>query len=428
MCAHVAELRCDVAVVGGGPAGIAAAVAAADAGAAVTLIDESPRPGGQIWRHVDEQRLPDRARSWLNRLRQSSVTILGSAVVFDGEVGNTHLLHVELRDDAARVRASSIILATGARELFLPFPGWTLPGVVGVGGAQALLKAGWRVHGRRVLVGGTGPLLFPVAAMLNAAGADVIDVVEQTPRAKLLRFGFSLWRTPRRIMEAALYRRAFARTPMHTGTWVVRAEGSARVERAVLTDGARGHTRTIDCDLLCVSYGLIPATELARHLGCALDDQRRVRVDATQQTTVAGVYSVGETTGVSGVDAAIIEGTIAGTSAAGATPPRSLLRRAAAGRRFVHTLEHAFAPRDELLELAHADTIVCRCEDATWAQVRVCGSMREARIVTRAGMGPCQGRICGAAIERMTGWPMDRTRAPIAPARIDAVVSGTEEP
>lgn len=434
----MSELRCDVAVVGGGPAGIAAAVSAAEAGAAVTLIDEAPRPGGQIWRHVDEQQLPSAARTWLQRLRQAPVTLLNGASVFDAAAPASTIaagqsvdpssvdasrceLHIEQHGAAMRVRAQHVVLACGARELFLPFPGWTLPGVVGVGGAQALLKAGYDMAGQRVLIAGTGPLLFPVAAALSRAGADVIEVLEQAPREKVIGFGATLWRTPRRIAEAASYRRSFARTPYCTGTWVVRVEGSTGMERAVISDGARSHTRTIECDMLCIGYGLVPATELARHLGCLLRADGSVHVDSRQRTSVTRVLAVGETTGVAGVDAAIIEGRIAGLEAAGARPPRSLLRRAAAKARFVRALARAFAPRDEIRHLALADTIVCRCEDVTWQQVRRCASIREAKLLTRAGMGPCQGRICGAAIECMTGWQPDRVRAPVMPATVDAM-------
>jgi len=183
-----------VVVVGGGPAGIAAAVHAAEAGARTLLVDEHARPGGQIWRHRGQP--PPSARRWLERFARSGAAVLRGATVVDAD-GRELLVEHEGR--GRRVAFERLVLATGARELFLPFPGWTLPGVVGAGGAQALLKAGARFDGTRVVVAGSGPLLLAVAAALKQEGARVVGIAEQAPLSRLAAFGASLWREPRKV-------------------------------------------------------------------------------------------------------------------------------------------------------------------------------------------------------------------------------------
>jgi len=166
----------DVLVVGGGPAGVAAAVTAAERGAATLLVDDNPTPGGQIWRGETRRHASPLAERWLARLDGSGATRLAGTRVVDAP-SPTELL-VESRDGARTLRARSIVLATGARERFVPFPGWTLPQVLGAGGAQALVKTGWPVAGQTIVVAGSGPLLLAVADLLRAHGARVPLVAE----------------------------------------------------------------------------------------------------------------------------------------------------------------------------------------------------------------------------------------------------------
>jgi NADPH-dependent 2,4-dienoyl-CoA reductase/sulfur reductase-like enzyme len=409
-------LDCDVAVIGAGPAGVAAAVRAAESGARTVVLDEGLAPGGQIYRHRPGGEAPEAARRWIDRLAQSGAEVVGGASVFDVERRGEEAFRIfaEAPDGARVVTAKRLVLATGARELFLPFPGWTLPGVMGAGGAQALLKSGASVAGRTAVVGGSGPLLLPVAASLAKAGAEVALVAEQAGMASVAGFGVRLARFPGKLLEAARYRSAFLDTPYRSGTWVAQARGAGRVETAVVTDGRDSYEMA--CDLVAVAFGLVPNTELARLLGCQLS-RTGVRVDADQQTTAPGVFCAGEPCGVAGVDVAIAEGEIAGLAASGDKARRRALEGArASGRALAARMERAFRPRPELRSLARPDTIVCRCEDAPVSALASCASAREAKLVSRAGMGPCQGRVCGPALEFLFGWDSDTVRPPARPA------------
>ncbi len=175
----VKHLRFDVAVVGAGPAGIAAALAAADSGRTVGLIDDNPAAGGQIWRAAYNSARPSASSIWFDRLNKSAVQIVRGARVFHAATGE---LAAESDDSAIQISYGKLILATGARELFLPFPGWTLPNVMGAGGLQALVKSGLDISGKRIVIAGTGPLLLAVAAYARKCGAKVIGICEQTTR------------------------------------------------------------------------------------------------------------------------------------------------------------------------------------------------------------------------------------------------------
>lgn len=420
----------DVAIVGGGPAGIAAAVRAAESGRRVMVLDEGASTGGQIWRSGPGTRAPRAARPWLRQLVRSGATTLGGASVIDARAlgsGHGFALTVERGGAPFRVHATTLVLATGARERFLPFPGWTLPGVVGIGGAQALLKAGVSFAGQRVVIAGTGPLLLPVAASLAHAGARVTLVAEQTPAAAVAKFAVGLWRTPGTLVQAARYRRAFLRTRYAPGTWVTSAAGPDVVREITLTDGRRRWAEP--CDVLCSGYGLVPNTEVPRLLGCAVS-AGAVMVDEWQCTTVPGVYCAGEPTGIGGVDLALLEGQIAGLALAGSNARASAALRGkrVAARAQARRLDRAFALRDELKSLAAPDTIVCRCEDVPLGALRREWTPRQAKLYTRAGMGPCQGRVCGAALECLFGWESDAVRLPAQPALLSTLLADVAPP
>jgi NADPH-dependent 2,4-dienoyl-CoA reductase/sulfur reductase-like enzyme len=412
----------DVAVVGAGPAGIAAAVAAARAGRRVVVLDQGFGAGGQIWRHAPGTPPAPEARPWLARLAASGARARFHTSVVDlRREDDRFVLDAEEGVSPCRVEAARVILATGARERILPFPGWTLPGVIGVGGAQALLKMGTPFAGRRVVIAGSGPLLLPVAASLAAAGARVALVAEQADTGAVVRFGASLWRRPALLLQAARYRAGFLRTRYAAGTWVVSAEGSESVERVTVTDGRRA--TTLDCDVLCVGHGLVPSTELARVVGCTATGGAVV-VDGRQETSVPGVYCAGEPTGIGGSDLSLVEGEIAGLCAAGRDDEAARLHGTrAALRRSAVAMERTFAPRAELRGVCTRDTIVCRCEDVALGAIDPAWSARQAKLYTRAGMGPCQGRTCGPALQFHFGWEADTVRPPIEPVLLSTLLA-----
>lgn len=414
------EVDVDVAVVGGGPAGIAAACRAAEARARVALLDEGLAPGGQIWRAGPGVTPPAAARRWLARLARSGVQVVPRAAVADADPAG--MLRAEADGRPLAVAWRRLVVATGARERFLPFPGWTLPGILGVGAAQALLKSGWEVRGKRVAVAGTGPLLLPVAALLAARGAEVALVAEQALPADLRRFAGGLWRRPGKLLATARLRAGFRGAPYRAGAWVVEAEGDGRVEEVTWTDGAR--LRRERCDLLCCAYGLVPNLELPRLLGCRIDrmlGQGFVAVDESQATSVPGIYCAGEPTGIAGVEAAIAEGEIAGLAAAGSAVPATLRTRRDRGRAWTAELATAFPLRPELLAPPRPETIVCRCEDVRWGDLDPAWAPRQAKLASRAGMGPCQGRVCGPALAALLGrddWLDGAPRPPLKPVSL----------
>lgn len=412
----------DVLVVGGGPAGIAAAVCAREAGARVALIDEGLGPGGQIWRPSPRVVPPRLARRWLRRLDASGVTVMCSTAVVDLWPGPSRgaVVVAEAHDRGFQIAARAVVLATGARERFLPFPGWTLPNVFGVGAAQALIKGGLSVRGRRVIVAGTGPLVLPVAASLARAGADLQLVAEQAPPSRVARFALGLWRTPSLLAQAAAYRAQFMRTAYSMGTWVVAARGDSEVHSVTVTDG--NDTREVGCDILCAAFGLVPNTELARLAGCSMCGDG-VMVDACQATTVPDIYCAGEPTGVGGLDLAIIEGEIAGRVAAGRAVEATMAAHAVRQRQRTARLDEAFGLRTEVSRLATPDTIVCRCEDVRLKDLNPKWTPRQAKLYTRVGMGTCQGRICAPALQSVMSWPgtHDTVRAPTQPARVSTL-------
>ncbi len=416
---------CDVLVVGGGPAGIAAASRAAELGARTLMIDEGLAPGGQIWRASHGGRQSASARRWVERLARSGAAIRSSTSVVDIEpVDDRFRVVADAQGDVISIDAGAVVLATGARELFLPFPGWTLPNVFGVGGGQALMKSGMSVRGKRVVVAGTGPLVLAVAAAFASHGARVRVVAEQAPFQRVARFAASLWRSPSRAGQALALRARLGAAPRYlTGTWIARADGASRVESVTLMDGRT--SRTIECDILCAAFGLLPNVELARFVGCAIGTDG-AQVNDEQATSVDGIFCVGEPTGIGGVDLSLVEGEIGGTAAAGGSPSRGFMATRARLRREAKLLAETFALRPELLTRATDDTIACRCEDVRFGALDRSWTFRQAKLYTRIGMGPCQGRICAAALECLWGWPREAPRPPIQPARVAALLGAAD--
>ncbi|AZM64122.1 MULTISPECIES: NAD(P)/FAD-dependent oxidoreductase [unclassified Streptomyces] len=440
----------DLLVVGAGPAGLAATATALAGGLRVVLVDSGTAVGGQYWRHP-----PERARAALptddlhHRLREYRA--LNEALTAGRAAGRLELLlehHVwsavregdgfavhaadrrqAPRETAGVLRAPRLLVATGAYDRHLPFPGWDLPGVLSVGGLQALLKGGGVTAGSRVALGGTGPFLLPVAAALAARGAKVVAVCEAARPSAWLRHPGPLLRTPRTWAEAAGYATALARrrVPFHPRTAITEARGDGRVTSVRISSlrpdgGPRpGTERHLQVDTVGVGWGFAPQLDLLVPLGCALtgspDGNAVVAVDRGQRTTVPGVYAAGETCGVGGAALAANEGRLAAASVladcgAGSVPSGrhlTAVRSAVARHRaFARALARVHPLPAAWPAWLTDETVVCRCEEVTAGTIRTACAEdaapdhRQVKQLTRAGMGWCQGRMCGPAVHCLT--------------------------
>jgi NADPH-dependent 2,4-dienoyl-CoA reductase/sulfur reductase-like enzyme len=424
----------DILVVGAGPAGIAAAVTAAEAGLHVGLVDDNPAPGGQIWR--SGAHLPRAASEWQARLEASSVVRLQGWRVFDCPEPN--LLRAERTGaappsnadaeihDHAEISCGSLILATGARERFLPFPGWTLANVMGAGGLDAMVRGGLPIAGKRVVVAGTGPLLLAVAAHLAARKAKIVAICEQATPARLARFAAHMLTEPAKLWQGVQFRRSIPGFPYRTSCWPVAAHGGDRLQSVTLRRGAK--QSAVDCDYLACGFHLVPNTELPELLGCRIENGF-VATDDLMQTSIPNVYCAGEPTGIGGVELSLLEGQTAALAASGQLEDaRSLAAQRRRRLGFVRALQQACALDPQLRELPAEDTIVCRCEDVRHGALSEHAAWRDAKLHTRCGMGPCQGRICGAAAEFLYGWRVSSVRPPLFPVSVSSLMSATPSP
>ncbi|MGN7932995.1 NADPH-dependent 2,4-dienoyl-CoA reductase, sulfur reductase [Pseudomonas sp. NFACC09-4] len=405
----------DLLIIGAGPAGMAAALAAAGSGARIVLLDDNPSPGGQIWRDGPQANLPPAARRLRARLQACANVHCHAGTRVIAEVGDKTLL-LEDAERGWQITYERLVLCTGARELLLPFPGWTLPGVTGAGGLQALIKAGLPVRGERLVIAGSGPLLLASAATARHQGAQLVRIAEQAKRSAVAGFAARLPRWPGKCLQAvALFDRHY-RTDSH----VLQAYGHDRLEGVRLLQ--QGKTIELACDRLACGFGLIPNTQLGQALGCELAGNA-LAVDAWQATSRPEHYAAGECTGFGGSELALVEGSIAGHAAVGDTAAaQALWTRRRYWQGFARTLNKAFALDDRLKSLAQADTLVCRCEDVPFGELTGHRNWREAKLASRCGMGACQGRVCGAALEHLLGWTPPVPRPPFSPARIETLL------
>lgn len=458
----------NVAIVGGGPAGLAAARVLLAHGAAVTLIDESGGLGGQYYKQFtaapDVPRAPEiqelhtEGQRKIAAVAGERLTVRSGAVAWGIFPGNQLALYV---DDRVELLAPDVILlASGAAERVAAFPGWTLPGVMTAGAAQTLLSREAILPGRRFLLAGTGPLLLAIAVEIGEAGGEVVAVIEGSRLAAPLPHARHLLRQGHRIRQAFGYARALRRLgiPLLTGRAVIAARGEGHVQEATVTRIDRewwplpGTETRYEIDTLCLHYGFAASTELASTAGCALafDPARGgwfVDHDADMRTSQPGIYVAGQVAGIGGADLAEATGHLAGLTVArdlglldASTYPglaTSARREVERGRNFATMLNTVYTPGPGLSAAIRPETLLCRCEEVRAAQVdeaiaQGSTTLNDVKRHTRCGMGFCQGRICAQVlapyVAERTGTPLAavgqfNARAPVKPVPLGALAT-----
>lgn len=455
----------DIAIVGAGPAGLAAASEALTCGARVTLLDDNRQPGGQYFRQLSAgfrasgravfDKEQHRARALLQITGHPHLDYMPETTVWS--VDEDRVISFAGPHGAGRLTADCIVLCAGAHDRPVPFPGWTLPGVVSAGGLQNLVKEQRMLPGRRAVVAGNGPLLLVAAASLLRGGARVAEVIEAAPFGRrLLPLLPALAASPKILRLAAGYRALLLRRGVRltAGATVMEALGEDRL-RAVRVapigmDGAVVHDRAhiIEADVLVTGFGLSTSAELYHLLGCRVDyrPQRGGWLPQRNQnleTSCPRIFAAGDGAGIGGVEFALLEGSVAGLAAAGrlGAPLTSgqraremrLRKGLARMKRFREALEALYRPPASYLRLITPQTLICRCEEVTVAMLSSTpGSAFALKAATRIGMGRCQGRFCqptvaaliaardGRSVEAV-GLP--RQRPPARPVRIGELLA-----
>ncbi|CVI64473.1 NAD(P)/FAD-dependent oxidoreductase (plasmid) [Agrobacterium leguminum] len=453
----------DLLVIGAGPAGMAAAVEASAAGAHVAVLDENPRPGGQIYREITRNN-PDR-RTYLGpdywkgkplteAFGLSNVDYAARATVWslespDETVGQArNLVGVTVAGSAQMIEASAIILATGAQERPMPVRGWTLPGVMTAGAAQIALKAAGAVPAGPVVLAGCGPLLYLLASQLVDAGVSdltVLDTAQSPFRASVLRHMPEFMLSPYVLKGIGLLMKVKRHARVVSGVRSIAITGIEHGEGVSFT--TNGDEQVIPAGTVLLHQGVIPSTSLTNAAGCELkwnDEQRAFEpvADHEGRTTRPGIYIAGDGAGIAGAQAAEVSGRIAalaalsdlrlGSTTVAAARIKSLhkqARRFLRGRAFLDAL---YTPGSDFLAPVYPDTIVCRCEEITVRKLREAIALgppgpNQLKTFIRCGMGQCQGRLCAATVteimaEERKVSPGDvgtyRLRSPVKPVRL----------
>lgn len=452
---------CELLVVGGGPAGLAAAAQAASLGIDVTLVDERPTLGGQIFKQPG---LQVRDHAALGRDHRRGLTLIQAAERSGARLltrtscvslQGTDAVIVEEGGHARAVSASHVIVAPGAHDRPVVFPGWTLPGVVTAGAAQTIVKTHRVTPGERVLFAGSGPLALAFPAQLHHYGVNIVAALEAGPPPRprdIARIAGAARGNATLLRDAVGYRVGLARggVNLRYRRIVVRAEGRDRLEAVVhaACDAEwrviAGTEERVEVDTLCVGYGFFPSTELMRLAGCSFryDEDlggHVVCVDEWMRTTVPGVSAAGDGGGVAGSFVAIDEGRLAAIGLVGdersAGPIRRRLKRKL---RFQHALRRMHRIGPGIYELATPETVICRCEEVTLAElaqpIEASDDINVVKGFTRVTMGLCQGRNCqrqiGALLAAQHGCALGdllvaTPRSPVRPVPLAAVADET---
>jgi NADPH-dependent 2,4-dienoyl-CoA reductase/sulfur reductase-like enzyme len=444
----------ELAIIGAGPAGMAAATFTAELGLEAVLIDEQASPGGQIYRGIERSEPnwplgPDylAGRPLTAALRASRVEYRPATTLWHIDPDGT--LYLESGGRTEMLMAQRIVLATGALERPVPLPGWTLPGVMGVGAAQILLKSGDLVPEGRAVLAGQGPLIYLFAAQLARAGTPPTALFETTPVENYFAAARCLdgcWPGRRMLGKGLGLILAVKRAgiPIRRGVRGLRAIGRGSLERIAWEGGE------LAADHLFLHEGVIPNVQasLALQLRHEWDENQlcwRPALDPWGQTSLANIAIAGDGGGIAGAGAAQLSGRLVALDAAlrrghigeaerdrRAVPIRAALRRELALRPFLDLL---YRPARSVLAPAEDEVIACRCEEVSVGQIRQAARLgaqgpNQLKAFTRCGMGPCQGRICGpvvaAVIAEARGKPIAeigtyRPRAPFKPITVGAL-------
>lgn len=412
-----------LAVVGAGPAGMACAIAARRRGLTVTVIDEQPGPGGQIWRGIEQAGRFGKPEALYSEHEAGVRTVAEFRACGATYLPDTQLFQLEpgwrlfLRDPGGVriLRARDLIIATGAMERPVVFDDWTLPGVMTVGAAQILFKRSGLVPTGPVWLAGYGPLLLLYAAQLLSAGGRIAGVIDTRPASATggwLRpfIGAALRAAPDLAKGAAwMAQLRLARVPVIRATGFA-AEGQDRLEAITVTDRA-GRLQSFAAQHLLVHEGLVPRPHdgMLAGVGYVWDAAQGCLVAQDGAAKGLSVQVIGDAARIAGARAALAAGTLAGAGAGGPQPGSAGVRDAA-----LRAFLDAYFPPRTLPEDLPDTTPVCRCEDITAAAIRAEAAAQgidQIKGMTRAGMGRCQGRQCAIAVARLHGLASGRPEA-----------------
>lgn len=422
----------DLIVVGAGPAGMAAATTACQHGLDVALLDEQAAPGGQIYRSVSNPAPADRqilgpdyyyGRTLVDALEHSRVDYFHSTTVWD--ISPERVLSVSVAGQSRTLRAAKILLATGAQERPVPFPGWTLPGVMTCGAAQILLKSSGLTPSGPLVLAGSGPLLLLIAWQLHKAGVPISAVLDTTPPGnycKALRYGLGALRGWRMLLKGLGYLVSLRKAGIKLlgGVTQLRADAASSGCLAQLHFQHKGHDRVIDCQTLLVHQGVVPNVQLtraldAKHLWHEQQQCWHPQTDAWGETSIDGFFVAGDSAGIGGALAAEHFGRLTAWQVACQQGRIDSIERDKLARPVLQTLDRLmvirpfldvlYQPAAEFL-LPVDETIVCRCEEVSAGDIRRfvglgCSGPNQAKAFSRAGMGPCQGRMCGLTVAQI---------------------------